>query len=137
MIKRFLKKNETLFRQMFLYGIIGGISALTDSTVFYFLHDNMGVYTSNFISINVGITLSFFMNTFLNFKTLDNLLKRAVIFFAVGYTGLLISMFIMYLGVEILQIDEMPVKLSSVFIVAAIQFLLNKLITFRRSTVHG
>ncbi|AZU63994.1 GtrA family protein [Neobacillus mesonae] len=137
MIKRFIINNKILLRQMILYGIIGGISALTDSVVFYYMHETLGVYTSNFISINVGITLSFFMNTFLNFKTKDNLLKRAASFFAVGYTGLLISMLIMFVGVELLQCDEMPVKLFSVIVVAALQFLLNKLITFRRSIVHG
>jgi putative flippase GtrA len=137
MIRRLLLENQVLIKQMFMYGVIGGISALTDSIVFYFLHFDFGVYVSNFISINVGITLSFLMNTYLNFKTTDSLLKRAISFFSVGYTGLLLSMLILFIGVEILTISGMAVKLFSIIIVAALQFLLNKSITFKGSAYVG
>ncbi len=137
MIRRLFLENQVLLKQMVMYGVIGGISALTDSIVFYFLHFDFGVYVSNFISINVGITISFLMNTYLNFKTTDSLLKRAISFFSVGYTGLLLSMLILFIGVEILMISGMSVKLFSIIIVAALQFLLNKTITFKRSAYVG
>ena len=132
-----LQNHKNLFREMFLYGIIGGISALADTLVFYFLHQVLNIYASNFISINIGITLSFFLNTFLNFKMTDKLLKRAISFYMVGYTGLLLSMVSLFVGVDWLNIDEMPVKICSIFIVAAFQFTLNKLITYRRIDVNG
>ncbi len=118
---------------MTLYGIIGIICAIVDGAVFYFTYKNIGVYISNFISMNVGMILSFILNTFLNFKVKDNLHKRAGIFFAVGYTGLIVSMLIMLIGVDILLINEMPVKIFSVLFVAIMQFALNKLVTFRTS----
>lgn len=62
----------------------------------------------------------------------DNLLNRAVSFYTVGYMGLLLSMGLLFIGADYLNFDEMPVKIVSVFIVAGFQFVLNKLITFRR-----
>ncbi|MCX8128553.1 MAG: GtrA family protein [Clostridia bacterium] len=131
-IKRILKDFPVL-REMFLYGIIGSVSAGMDSLVFIGLrYLNVGLYISNFIGINLGITLSFTLNTSFNFKKTDKLAKRAISFYTVGYSGLLLSMGIMFIGTDWLHINENVVKLASVFVVAAFQFILNKFITFRK-----
>jgi len=124
--------NKVLIRQIFLYALIGGLSASADSIMFVILrHVNIYIYFANFLSINIGITLSFLLNTFFNFKKTDRLKKRALSFYSIGYCGLLISMFILWLGTDILKVNEILVKLSSVVIVAMIQFVLNKFITYR------
>ncbi|MDP4093076.1 MAG: GtrA family protein [Bacillota bacterium] len=133
MIKKIIIIRLPLIREMFLYGIFGAMSAGLDSLSFIGLrHLHVWLYAANFISINLGITLSFFLNTYLNFKKTDNLGKRAISFYSVGYSGLLLSMGILYIGTSWLNIHEIVVKLFSVVIVAAFQFVLNKLITFRK-----
>jgi len=123
-----------LVKELFLYGIIGSCSAGLDSVIFLLLRKfNMYLYLANFISINFGILTSFMLNAFINFRTTDRLLRRAIKFFSVGYTGLLLSMFIMYLGVELLDRKELVVKITSIFIVATCQFTINKLFTFRKA----
>ena len=131
------KKHKELIREIVLYGIIGLIAASTDSVVFYFLSKWLNMYASNFISINLGIALSFVLNMYVNFQVHDKIPQRAFSFFAVGYTGLTLSMLILYIGVDLANLPKMDVKLLSVFIVAAVQFTLNKLITFRRGRIDG
>lgn len=127
-----LSKYRILLKQLFLYGIIGATTATIDSVVFIILQRAyIDKYVANFISINIGIALSFILNTFFNFKVKDNLFRRGISFFSVGYLGMLLSMGILYLGTDILKFDSIVIKLLSVIIVAVFQFILNKLITYK------
>ena len=128
-----LIKRYPILKEGFLYGIIGLTTSTIDSLTFFGLRTiGINLFLANFIGINVGITLSFLLNTFLNFKQTDYLIKKVVSFFSVGYIGLCISMFIMWLFVEQLKWNEIWVKIASIIIVAIIQFILNKLITYRK-----
>jgi UDP-galactopyranose mutase len=123
----------SLVKEIILYALIGLCCATLDSVVFLFLRKiGINLYVSNFISVNLGIISSFLLNTFVNFKVKDKLKIRAVKFFAVGYGGLALSMLIMHIGVDILNGREMFIKILSVFIVAAVQFTINKLFTFKK-----
>lgn len=124
--------NRKLVREVLLYGIIGGSSSLMDSLFYYFFtrHLNFSEFASNFFSVNIGITISFVLNTFINFKITNKIIKRALSFYTVGYIGLLVSMIILYCGIHIFSINDMFVKLTSIFIVAAFQFVLNKVVTY-------
>ncbi|MDR2474284.1 MAG: UDP-galactopyranose mutase [Bacteroidales bacterium] len=135
-IKTLFSPHLLLIKEITLYGIIGSCCAALDSVIFLLLRKaGVNLYAANFISINAGICTSFLLNTFINFKVKDKLKIRGVKFFAVGYTGLLLSMLVMHIGVKALGAKEMIVKIVSVFIVAAVQFTLNKLFTFKKETV--
>jgi UDP-galactopyranose mutase len=135
--KRKIPNKWLLLKEIFFYGIIGLFCAGLDSLLFLLLRKaGVNLYVSNFIGINLGILCSFILNAYFNFKTRDRLKIRALKFFAVGYCGLALSMLIMFAGVDALQFKEMAVKIFSVFVVAAFQFTLNKLFTFKK-TKHG
>lgn len=122
-----------VIRKMFLYGIIGTVSAGADALIFTLLRKiNMSLYVANFISINMGITCSFLLNTYINFRATDIILKRAVFFWIVGYFGLGLSMLIMYICISQAGMNEIFVKLFSIFFVAAVQFILNNYITYKK-----
>lgn len=72
-----------------------------------------------------------FLNSFINFKKTDVLGKRAMKFYGVGYIGLLLSTLIMW-GVEKMNIQQMYVKIFSVILVAAVQYLANKFLRLSR-----
>lgn len=128
-----IEKFKKLFREMFLYGIFGLFSASMDTLSFWlFSKIGMPLLGANFISVNIGITISFFLNSFINFKRTDSLGKRAVKFYGVGYVGLLLSMLIMWVGVEKIYFQQMYVKVFSVILVAAVQYLANKFFTFKK-----
>lgn len=125
-------KFGKLFREMFLYGIIGLFSATMDTLSFMLLSKfaNVPVMLANFFGVNLGIFISFFLNTYINFRKTDELRKRAIKFFSIGYLGLLVSTAIMYVGINLIKIEQLYVKILSVIIVAIIQYILNKFITF-------
>ena len=132
-LKKIFGKYYELIRQMFLYGLIGGLAAAIDFVLFFLLNDVLQLYwlVANFISVYTGVTVSFLLNTYFNFKKTDKLLKRGISFYAIGTVGMGLSELIMWLGVDVLNQKEIIVKLVSVFLVAAFQFVLNKLITYR------
>ena len=121
------------FRSLILYGMIGSFSAFLDFCVFSLLVRYLGVYylLANCISVLVGITTSFLLNRAYNFKVKDRTVQRFAVFLAVGIFGLCLSNFILWLGINIMYVEEIVVKLISVFIVAVVQFILNKCVTFR------
>lgn len=121
------------FRNLILYGIIGSFCAGLDFLVYSALchFDVMPYLWANVISIHCGIFCSFFLNRSLNFKVKDRATQRFLSFYAVGLTGLAISEGMLYLMVTIAGWNELFCKLLSIVVVALIQFVLNKFITFR------
>lgn len=133
MLKALYDKYKNLFKEMILYGIFGLFSASMDTLSFMLLSKiGLSLLAANFISVNIGIAISFLLNTFLNFKKSSKLGQRALKFFGVGYMGLALSTFIMWYGVTIMHQKQIIIKIISVVIVAAVQYILNKFITFRK-----
>ena len=118
-------------RHLVLYGVIGLGGALLDFLVYWFLTSQAFFYQyANFVSVTCGIVLSFFFNARFNFNAETKLLARFLCFYSVGMMGWLLSAFLLYLGIECLGFAELSTKLASIVVVAAVQFLLNRLLTF-------
>ena len=130
-----IKELYSRFRNLILYGIIGGFCATLDFCIYTALCycDIMPYLWANIISIHVGIFMSFFLNRSFNFKVKDKTPQRFLSFYTVGLTGLGISELMLYLMVTIGGMNELLCKLVSIVVVALIQFLLNKYITFRNN----
>lgn len=122
------------FRNLILYGLIGGFCSALDFCVYTLLchFDIMPYLWANVISIHVGIFTSFVLNRSLNFKVKDKTPQRFLSFYAVGLTGLGISTLMLYLMVDLAHFNELLCKLFTIVVVALVQFLLNKYITFKR-----
>ncbi|MCL2078777.1 MAG: GtrA family protein [Oscillospiraceae bacterium] len=125
------KIDKQLIRQVLLYAVIGGTSALLDFILFTLFYKQFGIneYLANGISIHAGIAMSFILNRKFNFKKNDRILFRSISFYLTGLFGLALSQGILWLG-TIMLLPVITVKLISIFIVAAIQFVVNKIITF-------
>lgn len=122
------------FRNLILYGIIGGISSGLDFLIYYLLVNIVGIHylIANTCSILIGITTSFTLNRYYNFKVKDKTKQRFVIFLCVGLFGLLISTMILYICIQQLKLDELLSKLLSIVFVVVMQFIINKNITFKK-----
>lgn len=118
-------------RTFVLYGLIGAISAATDTGVFYLLFNRLGLdeFIANGISVHVGIFLSFFLNRNFNFRKTDQTGRRFISFYLTGLFGLLLSSVILWIGNR-LAVNPMAAKLFSVVIVAVTQFLINRAVAF-------
>jgi putative flippase GtrA len=126
-----MRITKQLIRQVLFYGIIGSCGALLDLIVFYFLYDKLSIneFIANIASVHCGIALSFILNRKYNFKKTDHVAFRAISFYLTGLFGLALSVGFLWLG-GYLELPIMWVKVASIFIVAAVQFMINKLVTF-------
>ena len=134
-MKEQIGKLYNQFRNLILYGLIGGFCAALEFAVYTVLceFDIMPYLWANVISIHVGIFTSFVLNRSVNFKVKDKAAVRFLSFYTVGLVGLGISELMLYLMVTVGGMNELVCKLVSIVVVALIQFVLNKYITFKRS----
>lgn len=121
------------YRQFVTYMIIGLFSAGVDYLVYSVLVDVFGVryLVANIFSVHCGILSSFVLNRQFNFKVKDRPLVRFIFFYLVGLLGLAISSGLLIALVEISRLDKSVAKIVSIVVIAIIQFILNKTITFR------
>lgn len=121
------------FRTLILYALIGGFCSALDFAVFTLLcHFGWLPYLwANVISIHCGIFCSFFLNRGYNFRVKDQVFRRFLSFYAVGLIGLGISELMLYLMVDIAHWNEIVCKLLSIVVVALVQYVLNRFITFK------
>lgn len=122
------------FRNLILYGIIGGFCAALDFGIYTLLchFDILPYLWANVISTHIGIFTSFFLNRSLNFKVKDKTPKRFLSFYAVGLIGLGMSSFMLWLMVDKAGWNELVCKLITIVFVSLMQFCLNKYITFKK-----
>ena len=132
-IETFIKTQYAHYRQLFLYGVIGGFSAFLDFCVYTILY-KLGVpyLVSNVISTHCGIISSFILNRHYNFKVKDKAKLRFLSFYIIGLIGLAISSGLLYLAISCYHFHEIYSKISTIIVVALLQFVLNKFITFRK-----
>ena len=121
------------FRELLLYGRIGGFCAALDFGLYTLLGLWMPYLWANVISVHCGIFTSFFLNRSLNFKVKDKAAQRFTIFYLVGLSGLALSEGLIWLLANRLGWSYVLAKLLTVFIVALYQFVLNKFITFTKT----
>lgn len=115
------------------YMLIGTLASAIDCTCYILLSRLLGVWFifANLISVNIGVTVSFFLNTFRNFKKPERLFARAFSFYAICYIGLALSMVILWISTSALKLPDIPAKIIAMATVGILQFFLNKTITFR------
>lgn len=129
-----MSEKKLFIRNLILYGIIGSFTAFLDFCVFFMLTQYVGIHymISNCISVLVGITTSFLLNRAYNFKVRDKVKLRFFIFLTVGICGLCLSNGILYVCIDIFDIEDPISKLVSILPVVLLQFIINKFITFRK-----
>lgn len=128
-----IHKLYTKYQTLIKYGIIGAISAGLDFVIYSFLtsHFVINYQIANVISVHCGIICSFLLNREYNFKVKDKLAKRFLSFYSVGLLGLGLSALLLHLQIDIFDLNKIASKLVTIIIVALLQFLLNKTITFK------
>lgn len=122
------------FRQLVGYCLIGGLGLVVDFSLFWLLKQTrLNVELANFISSACGLINNFVWNSFLNFKVHDHLLRRFISYYLVGQITTLFTTACLYIFTTVLGFDSLPVKVISTFIATMLQFIINKLLTFKKS----
>jgi putative flippase GtrA len=128
-----INKFRNLKFELLSYTIIGIFSVFIDFFIYKVLMQTFSIkyIISNIISINFGILTSYILNTKYTFKLNDYFSPRFFKFYSVGLFGLIISTIFLYIFINILNIDKIYSKIIIIGFVAILQFLFNKLYTFK------
>lgn len=92
----------------------------------------LDILISNIISSTLAIINNFILNSYFTFKVTDKKLKRFVSFAGIAAIGMVISSMLLTLFIGVMKMDDLISKMLAIFIVAAIQFGINKFFTFKQ-----
>lgn len=128
----FIRRHEEV-RKFVSYFFIGVSAAVLDFILFYVLYEvlNVQYLLSNILSVAASIVYAFTLNVVYNFRVTTHLVKRFLSYSTVSFIGLLISLVLLYVFYERLGFGAMYVKAASLPVIFVVQFVLNRLITFR------
>ncbi len=118
-------------RTFFIYAVFGACAFATDYSVFLLaLSAGLGPYVGNVLGICTGISVSFSLNRYYNFRKTDLTARRAARFVTVALAGMgLSTLIIMLLLTQ--SVDVRVAKAAAMLVVFVVQFSLNFLWTFR------
>ena len=122
------------YKQFIIYSIIGVTGASLDFIIYALLTEKLEIdnVLANVISTTFGIIDTFVLNLLFDFKVKDNLGKRFVTYYLVGLSGLLLSSAIIYIFVDLLEFNNLVVKLVSIIFVVMLQYNFNKRVSFKK-----
>lgn len=131
---RYINGRENL-RQFVVYFFIGGFSALSDLILLFIFVDIFHIFylTAAALSFTIVSTIAFFLHKNYTFQHKGKKNKlRYVIFIFVAISGLLWSLFFLYLFVSVFNMYYLFAAVIVKFIVLGWNFLMNKFVTFRK-----
>jgi putative flippase GtrA len=122
-------------RHFILYCVIGASGVTLDFLVYSTLlgTGTLQYQAANAVGYTSGTLLSFFLNACFNFKVRNRLALRLLSFCVVASLGWAVSAGTLYLLVNRAGFDKYLSKLATLVIVVALQYNLNRLISFRKS----
>ncbi|MFV0536974.1 MAG: GtrA family protein [Dysgonomonas sp.] len=147
--------KQKSFRQLVKYAMVGIVGLAIDMGVYYLLVRKLSVHypfssfisnilggnmsvemldilISSIISSTLAIINNFILNSYFTFKVTDKKLKRFVSFAGIAAIGMVISSMLLTLFIGVMKMDDLISKVLAIFIVAAIQFGINKFFTFKQ-----
>lgn len=129
--KNFISKFN--IRETLSYTWVGLVGVALDLVFFIIFREIVGLHPviSSVFSAAMAATLTFPLNLKYTFQKKDNIKKRFYMYLGVNFTGLMLGAALIFIGYDILGLNDMLVKLASTVVVAGTQFMLNKFIAFK------
>lgn len=87
--------------------------------------------TASLISAGLAATLTFPLNARFTFKKKDDLHKRFVQYLLINGFGTILGATLVFVGFNLIGLNDRFAKAVATFIVAGTQFLLNKFVAFK------
>lgn len=122
------------FVQLVKYVLIGVLGLVVDFGIYTILtHFKMNVEIANIISSTCGIINNFLWNSYTNFKVHDRMILRFISYFIVGQITTVFTTVSLFIFVTKLDYPHLIVKIVATFVATLIQFVINKVVTFRKA----
>ena len=122
------------FVQLVKYVLIGVLGLVVDFGIYTILtHFKMNVEIANIISSICGIINNFLWNSYTNFKVHDRMILRFISYFIVGQITTVFTTISLFVFVTKLGYPHLIVKIVATFVATLIQFVINKVVTFRKA----
>lgn len=135
-IKQLIKKHEELIK----YLIIGVLTTVINYIIFAILVKlaNIEMHASNIIAWIVSVIFAYFTNKLFVFESksfeLKVIGKEVLSFGAARVFSLLLEEVILYIFVNLLNLNELIIKLVANVIVIIVNYVLSKFIIFKKYT---
>lgn len=128
------------YEEIINYLIVGGLTTIVSLGTYYlcvtiFLNPNVAfeLQLANIISWFCCVTFAYFANRIFVFKSKKkNKLKEAISFYSSRVTTLLLDMFIMFVFVSVLHLNDKIMKLFVQVLVTILNYILSKLFVFKQ-----
>ena len=122
------------FVQLVKYVLIGVLGLVVDFGIYTILtHFKMNVEIANIISSTCGIINNFLWNSYTNFKVHDRMILRFISYFIVGQITTVFTTVSLFIFLTKLGYPHLIVKIVATFVATLIQFVINKVVTFRKA----
>ena len=122
------------FVQLVKYVLIGVLGLVVDFGIYTILtHFKMNVEIANIISSTCGIINNFLWNSYTNFKVHDRMILRFISYFIDGQISTVFTTVSLFIFVTKLGYPHLIVKIVATFVATLIQFVINKVVTFRKA----
>lgn len=126
------------YREVWLYLFFGFLTTVINFLVYEVFTKLFDVkYSiSNVIAWILSVTFAYIVDRNIVFESQKNkitdIIKEIVLFFGARIMSLIIDMILMYIGVELLLVNDTVVKIISNIVVIIVNYLISKLIVFNR-----
>lgn len=119
--------------------MVGVVGLVVDMGLFYVFHELMQInyILSNIMSSSLAVINNFILNSIFTFKVKDKLFYRFVSFFSIALAGMAISSGMLAVMIDGMHMNSMISKGISVFLVAMIQYYVNKKLTFSERNIFS
>ncbi|MUM76491.1 hypothetical protein GKC30_02455 [Pseudodesulfovibrio sp. F-1] len=121
-------------KHLIIYILIGFIGAAVDFSTFLIInvYTGLGYIVANTMGSLFGMINNFILNFTFNYKLKNKHLQRFALFCSAGLIGILGSNLIIFLLVELMNLQETLAKTATLAVVVALQYTFNRLYTFRK-----
>lgn len=122
--------NSKLFKQLFKFGIVGGLAFLIDYGIFTLLNQVLNVHY--LIASAFSFSVSVIFNYILSIKWVFDVTKKQttkdfIVFIVLSIIGLILNSIIMYISVDLINIHELISKIIATLIVMIYNFITRKI----------
>lgn len=136
-----MKELYLKYKEIINYLIVGGLTTVLSLIVYYiavytFLNPDSAIelQIANILSWIAGVTFAYFTNRKFVFESKNpNKIKEATKFVGSRVSTLLLDMFIMWLGVTILALNDKIMKIISQILVIVGNYIISKFFVFKKN----